>query len=374
MTRRYLTTLVDDPTLAAQAHAAILALPGVVGVEEVGAVEVRRIEDGSLDEVVGVGRFHLERMDVGAWWMEIEGTHVTLATARPSRTAITGSTWSETVADEDDAPLFLPESEPDRIDRIAREKAATMPGERRTGEITLNLDALDAPMRERFKFWTPPARMLDAMRMQFDGAGWYVVDVYYDVARMSVRLALVEELAGDDEESPPVPPCPEGWSDCSCRSCKAGVALPEGVCRCGCTHVAAGTRVTTTRPAEWLREMVEAAPEMTEGAWIDEPPPYTVADEDLWPVVAQSRDWDNQHECQANRTWRCMVRQHADGRAIVYGVYTTQFQAEVGTHAGYLLAPGEDVPAAIRRVGEEIGAAESVIRGCIADLPAEVLE
>ena len=33
--RRYLITLVDDPTLAAQAHAAILALPGVVGVEEV---------------------------------------------------------------------------------------------------------------------------------------------------------------------------------------------------------------------------------------------------------------------------------------------------------------------------------------------------
>jgi len=97
-------------------------------------------------------------------------------------------------------------------------------------------------------------------------------------------------------------------------------------------------------------------------------------DEDLWPVVAQSRDWDNQHECQANRTWRCMVRQHADGRSIVYGVYTTQFQGEADSHAGYLLGAGEDVPAAIRRVGEEIGAAESVIRACIADLPAEVLE
>lgn len=29
---RYLITLPDDPTLAAQAHAAILAVPGVVGV------------------------------------------------------------------------------------------------------------------------------------------------------------------------------------------------------------------------------------------------------------------------------------------------------------------------------------------------------
>jgi len=33
---RFIVTLPDDPALAAQAHAAILAVPGVVGVEEAG--------------------------------------------------------------------------------------------------------------------------------------------------------------------------------------------------------------------------------------------------------------------------------------------------------------------------------------------------
>jgi len=34
MSRFIVTITTDDPTLAAQAHAAILAVPGVVGVEE----------------------------------------------------------------------------------------------------------------------------------------------------------------------------------------------------------------------------------------------------------------------------------------------------------------------------------------------------
>ena len=44
------------------------------------SVEIRRNEDGSLDEVVtrvgGKCVFHLEQMDTNHWWMETCGTHV----------------------------------------------------------------------------------------------------------------------------------------------------------------------------------------------------------------------------------------------------------------------------------------------------------
>ena len=95
---------------------------------------------------------------------------------------------------------------------------------------------------------------------------------------------------------------------------------------------------------------------------------------DLWPLIASAKDWDNQYECQANRTWHLRVRQHADGRTLVYAVYDTAFQHERSLAAGELLAAGEDVAAAVRRVGEEIGAHAAVIAECIGDLPAEDLD
>ena len=136
---RYLITLTPDPTLAAQAHAAILALPGVVGVEE----------------------------------------------------------W-----DDDEPAVFSPESENERAARIALD--GDRPSHRRTGSVTLHIDALPANRRDCWRFWTPPKRVREAMRIVFDGADWYVVGVDYDVARGEVRLALLEDLAGDDE-GPPYP-------------------------------------------------------------------------------------------------------------------------------------------------------------------------
>lgn len=98
-------------------------------------------------------------------------------------------------------------------------------------------------------------------------------------------------------------------------------------------------------------------------------PPVKVR-EDEWPLVASSLDYDNEFEFQANSKWRLKVRRHADGRAIVYGTYDTALH-EPNVSAGELLSADEDVVAAIRRVGEEIGASDPTIRRCIADLPAE---
>jgi len=116
--------------------------------------------------------------------------------------------------------------------------------------------------------------------------------------------------------------------------------------------------------------------------------------QDDWPVIAdgQYHDHDNQYEFQANRTWRCVirVRQHTDGRMIVYGVYEydTQFQGErdCTVRAGEVLESDADPIPALWRTGEalsdaleEAGCGEysahvaQTVRECIADLPAREL-
>lgn len=110
-----------------------------------------------------------------------------------------------------------------------------------------------------------------------------------------------------------------------------------------------------------------------------------------WPILARGADkeFDNQYEFQANHIsrWALQVRQHADGRAVVYAVYTHDTSngddsRSYRVRGGVLLTPSDDLPAAVRRVGEwaraqehayEEDAArwEGVIRDCIADLPAE---
>ena len=116
-------------------------------------------------------------------------------------------------------------------------------------------------------------------------------------------------------------------------------------------------------------------------------PPVRIREEQ-WPVIAHGlhRAHDGQVECQANRTWKTdiRVRQHEDGRSIVYGTYDydSAWQGERGVDArdGVLLDAGEDLVAAIRSVGASMAEAggddhriAEAVRQCIADLPAEEL-
>ena len=98
-------------------------------------------------------------------------------------------------------------------------------------------------------------------------------------------------------------------------------------------------------------------------------------DEHLWPVIASASDHDNEHESQAKRRWGLKVRQHADGRSIVYGTHSSQFRDERDLHGGYRVVAGDadELVASIRRVAEEIGCPE-LASDCIADLPAVELE
>ena len=131
-------------------------------------------------------------------------------------------------------------------------------------------------------------------------------------------------------------------------------------------------------------------------------PPVTIQ-EDAWPIIAEAKVEVNRrgttplppYECAA---WWLIVRQHADGRTLVYGVADAPSRGWpthgcVNWKGGVLLIPGEiharhlGLPArgdegateglvsAIKWVGaclcDEGGAPANVVRECIASLPAE---
>jgi len=87
-----------------------------------------------------------------------------------------------------------------------------------------------------------------------------------------------------------------------------------------------------------------------------------------WPQIASAKDWDNQYEFQANRTWSLRVRRHADGRTLVYGEFRSHFQQERDIVAGELVSL-EETEAAIQRVAEELDRLH-LARECISELPA----
>ena len=116
--------------------------------------------------------------------------------------------------------------------------------------------------------------------------------------------------------------------------------------------------------------------------------PVRINDEQ-WPIIAQAtgdsycgNDYGrrnqalSQGECDE---YSLRVRQHDDGRTIVYGVLSAAIAAwgapAGGTdmRGGELLEAGDDIVRAIRRVGESCNLPAEVIRECISDLPAEEL-
>lgn len=115
--------------------------------------------------------------------------------------------------------------------------------------------------------------------------------------------------------------------------------------------------------------------------------PVTIREHE-WPILTSARSDSYQgdpafhtraivnEECDR---YELRVRSHADGRAIVYGVLIAA-EAPYGHPAGgiswrggELLDAGDDIAAAIARVGAAGGFPESTISECIANLPPEEL-
>lgn len=97
--------------------------------------------------------------------------------------------------------------------------------------------------------------------------------------------------------------------------------------------------------------------------------PVLVTDEE-WPVVASaSHDKDGSGN-QANRRQYMRVRQHADGRCLVYGWSESSWQGEHGRQAGFRATP-DDCPRQLRMVAGLVGIEEWLVMQCISDLPAQ---
>lgn len=102
-------------------------------------------------------------------------------------------------------------------------------------------------------------------------------------------------------------------------------------------------------------------------------------DPDEWPTIASGSDYSGAHECQANETWFIKVREHQDGRRLVYGSNDAGpggMRLGWRGNAGGFLLPSDcdkqETVRAIRRVAGIIGN-DRVADECIGDLPPERL-
>lgn len=118
-------------------------------------------------------------------------------------------------------------------------------------------------------------------------------------------------------------------------------------------------------------------------------------DPDAWPIVAEAEDHDGgAHRDQATRRSKLKVRQHKDGRRIVYGWTRSSYAGAPSPDAGWLVpevtgaaraafdpqgspagtaaADDRETIRAIRRTAGAIGA-EGLVGPTIAALPAREL-
>jgi len=99
--------------------------------------------------------------------------------------------------------------------------------------------------------------------------------------------------------------------------------------------------------------------------------PVRIADAS-WPVIAASSWSDNPTiPAQANRTAWLKVRQHVDGRTLVYGGSDSNWQGERSLRSGLLLDVGDDIVHAINSVASELDRHDELAADAIGDLPAE---
>lgn len=113
--------------------------------------------------------------------------------------------------------------------------------------------------------------------------------------------------------------------------------------------------------------------------------PVTIS-EDAWPEIARAtgdnyNGTDPARHAQAARQgeldeYAIRVRQHADGRAIVYGTYGEGWRSSHDglDRAGEIVPAGEPVETAISRVAATLGAPPHLAADAIAALPAEPLD
>jgi hypothetical protein len=100
-----------------------------------------------------------------------------------------------------------------------------------------------------------------------------------------------------------------------------------------------------------------------------------------WPKIASASEFDSIYEANAHTVWNITVREHADGRRIVYG---TALAGPNGAHLGFkefrtgtilhkVGSIDHDTISAIVSCATLIGA-QKLSQACIASLPAVELK
>lgn len=105
--------------------------------------------------------------------------------------------------------------------------------------------------------------------------------------------------------------------------------------------------------------------------------PVTIVKGD-WPLIAEASWFNGEHEFQANRKAFIKVRQHDDGRTIVYAsLHSGPGGVEIGWRgaAGGFIVPSPDTDEIVRSIRRCAGIIDmpELADECIADLPAEDL-
>lgn len=165
---------------------------------------------------------------------------------------------------------------------------------------------------------------------------------------------------------------------------------------------AAAESILAATPTLALEIVEVATPTKTRTITLTGRPPVRIVEAD-WPAIAEAKDdsagddysrrQQKLHQGEADE-WGIKVRQHADGRTVVYGWMSAAIAAwhqpagGQSAKGGYVLVPAGDGPlapddgrtvedaaivAAIQRVASECGIPAATAHACIADLPAEDL-
>lgn len=100
--------------------------------------------------------------------------------------------------------------------------------------------------------------------------------------------------------------------------------------------------------------------------------PVSISEDD-WPEIAHGTVSDASRGNDWTRKADLRVRQHADGRAVVYGTSISKWQGERDESAGELVPAGGDIDGAVRRVAGHLPSSEQLAHATLADMPAEEL-
>jgi hypothetical protein len=99
-------------------------------------------------------------------------------------------------------------------------------------------------------------------------------------------------------------------------------------------------------------------------------PPVRIQTE-RWPVIAHAQCSNAAFKFQDGHMGHLAVRQHSDGRTLVYGVLEIRTPEKHERQAGRLLPAGADISQALEEVCHDLEMNSEIVWACLAHVPVE---